>query len=146
MKKFYKDDMTPEEYTKRYTGKNMGEITKLEQERFDEKKPEIDKKHEDFVNESRKHMLTVRKLVAWLQQQDQDACVLAYEPNSDAYIEQLDDLPNCDICTVAKAKKDMHDSLKSWYRDTSDADEKIKRDIDIIFRYSKDNDVIIRFN
>jgi hypothetical protein len=70
MNKFYKDSMTPEEYTKRYAGKNMGEITELESKRFEENKPEIDKKHEAFAEESRQRMLTVGKLVAWLQKQD----------------------------------------------------------------------------
>lgn len=146
MNKFYKDDMTSEEYIKRYTGKNMGEITELESMRFEENKPEIDKKHEVFAEECRQRMLTVGKLVAWLQKQDQDACILAYEPNSDAYIEQLDDLPNYDICTVAKAKADMRRGLLDWYRDIPDKESKVDKSVSIVFRYAKDNDVIIKFN
>lgn len=91
-------------------------------------------------------MLTVGKLVSWLKEQDQDACVLAYEPNSDAYIEQLDDLPNCDICTVKEAKSRMQEDLNQWYKDSDNKEEKIKRDVGIVFRYAEDNDVIIRFN
>ena len=146
MKKFYKDSMTAEEYNEKYKGKFMSEIAELEKKRFDENRPEIDRKHEDFVEESRRRMLTVGKLVKWLQEQDQNACILAYEPNSDAYIEQLDDLPNCDICTVAKAKKDMKDNLLNWYKDMPDKDAKAERDINTVFRYAKDADVILNFN
>ena len=146
MKKFYEDDMSLEEYNKLYLGKNMGEITELEKRRFDENRPEIDKKHEEFAEESRKRMLTVGKLVAWLQQQDQDACILAYEPNSDAYIEQLDDIPNCDICTVAKAKKDLKDGLLNWYKDTPDKEARADENVSVVFRYAKDSDVVIKFS
>lgn len=146
MKKFYKDSMTAEEYNEKYKGKFMSEIAELEKKRFDENRSEIDRKHEDFVEESRQRMLTVGKLVKWLQEQDQNACILAYEPNSDAYIEQLDDLPNCDICTVAKAKKDMKDNLLNWYKDMPDKDAKAERDINTVFRYAKDADVILNFN
>ena len=146
MKKFYKDSMTAEEYNEKYKGKFMSEIAELEKKRFDENRSEIDRKHEDFVEESRQRMLTVGKLVKWLQEQDQNACILAYEPNSDAYIEQLDDLPNCDICTVAKAKKDMNDNLLIWYKDMPDKDAKAERDINTVFRYAKDADVILNFN
>lgn len=48
-------------------------------------------------------------------------------------------------CTSATRKK-MEEDLKSWYRDTEDADKKIERDISTVFRYASDNDVIIRFN
>lgn len=146
MKKFYKDSMTAEEYNEKYKGKFMSEIAELEKKRFDENRSEIDRKHEDFVEESRQRMLTVGKLVKWLQEQDQNACILVYEPNSDAYIEQLDDLPNCDICTVAKAKKDMKDNLLNWYKDMPDKDAKAERDINTVFRYAKDADVILNFN
>ena len=99
----------------------------------------------DYAHD-RTSMLTVRKLIAWLQTQDPDACVLAYEQNSDAYIEQLPDLPNCDVQNVEQAKKEMRADLKSWYRDTPDADQKIERDIATVFRYAEDKDVVIRFN
>lgn len=144
MEKFY-IDKERNEVASSYVGKTMGEIMELEEKRFEKNKPEIDAKHAEFVA-SRSRMLTVKKLIAWLQTQDPDACVLAYEQNSDAYIEQLPDLPNCDIQNVAQAKKQMREDLKSWYRDTPDADQKIERDIDTVFRYAEDKDVVIRFN
>ncbi len=144
MEKFY-IDKERNEVASSYVGKTMGEIMELEEKRFEKNKPEIDAKHAEFAA-SRSRMLTVKKLIAWLQTQDQDACVLAYEQNSDAYIEQLPDLPNCDIQNVAQAKKQMREDLKSWYRDTPDAEQKIEKDIAVVFRYAEDNDVVIKFN
>lgn len=144
MEKFY-IDKDAAEVAKSYVGKNMGEITKLEHERFDKNRPEIDAAHELWLK-TRKDMLTVRRLIEWLQTQDPDACVLAYEQNSDAYIEQLPSLPSPDVLNVADAKKMMREDLKSWYRDTEDADAKIERDVSTVFRYAQDNDVIIRFS
>lgn len=54
---FYKDENAVER-TKSYIGMNMAEITKLEQEDFDKRKPEIDDAHAKWI-ESRKGMLTV---------------------------------------------------------------------------------------
>lgn len=85
-------------------------------------------------------------MIDFLKTQDPNASILAYEPNSDAYIEQLPKLPSSDILNVAMAKKQMREDLKNWYRDTDDADKNIERDISTVFRYAHDNDVIIRFN
>ena len=146
MKAFYKDPMTIEEYNAKYKGKTMSEIQELEKKRFDENRPEIDAAHEKFVDESNDKMLTVGKLVAWLKDQDPNAHILAYEPNSDAFIEQLGKLPSYDICTVAKAKEHMAETLEGWYKGTPNPEEKVARDISIAFRYAKDSDVIIWFN
>ena len=145
MEKFYEDKDVVERYNNNYKGKNMGEIMEIEKKLFDEKRPEIDAAHKKWL-EGRKEMLTVQRLIDFLKTQDPNACILAYEPNSDAYIEQFPTLPSPDILNVAMAKKQMEEDLKSWYRDTEDADEKIQRDISTVFRYAKDNDVIIRFN
>ena len=144
MKPFYRD----EDAAKRqegYIGKTMAEITKLEQKVFDEKRPEIDAAHSKYLEEGRGRMLTVQKLIDYLKTQDPNACILAYEPNSDAYTEQLPDLPSPDVESVAEAKKRLESDLKSWYKDSENAEEKIKRDLEVVFRYAKDNDVIIRF-
>ena len=90
-------------------------------------------------------MLTVQKLIDYLKTQDPNACVLAYEQNSFAYIEQLPELPSHDICTVAEDKKNMEESLRAWYKNDSEVDIKIKKEIEMTYRYAKDNDVIIRF-
>ena len=94
----------------------------------------------------RTKMLTVQKLIDYLKTQDPNACILAYERNSDAYIEQLPDLPNFDILTVAEAKKIMREDLESWYRDIPNASDKIENDLSTVFRYAEDNDVIIKLS
>jgi len=144
MDTFYKDENAVER-TKSYVGMNMGEITKLEQEDFEKRKPEIDAAHEKWIK-SRKGMLTVQRMIDFLKTQDPDACILAYEPNSDAYIEQFPTLPSPDVMNVKMAKEQMKEDLKSWYRDTPNADKKIEREISTVFRYAQDNDVIIRFS
>jgi len=129
-----------------YIGKTMAEITKLERKVFDEKRPKIDAAHSKYVEEGRSRMLTVQKLIDYLKIQDPNACILAYEPNSDAYIEQFPELPSSDVENVAEAKKRLESDLKKWYKDTENAEEKVKRDLETVFRYAKDNDVIIRFS
>ena len=144
MRPFYIDEDAVERQEE-YIGKTMGEITKLERKVFDEKRPEIDAAHSSYVEEGRSKMLTVQKLIDYLKTQDPNACILAYEPNSDAYIEQLPELPSSDVENVAEAKKRLESNLRSWYKDSENAEEKIKRDLENVFRYAKDNDVIIRF-
>ena len=144
MRPFYIDEDAVERQEE-YIGKTMGEITKLERKVFDEKRPEIDAAHSSYVEEGRSKMLTVQKLIDYLKTQDPNACILAYEPNSDAYIEQLPELPSPDVENVVEAKKRLESNLRSWYKDSENAEEKIKRDLENVFRYAKDNDVIIRF-
>lgn len=140
---FYKDEDAIERH-EGYTDKTMAEIIELEKKDFDKRRPEIDVAHEKYTD-SRSKMLTVQKLIDYLKTQDPDACILAYEPNSDAYIEQLPNLPSPDIENVVDAKKRLESNLRSWYKDTKNAEDKIKRDLETVFRYAKDNDVIIRF-
>lgn len=140
---FYKDEDAIERH-EGYNDKTMAEIIELEKKDFDKRRPEIDVAHEKYTD-SRSKMLTVQKLIDYLKTQDPDACILAYEPNSDAYIEQLPNLPSPDIENVVDAKKRLESNLRSWYKDTKNAEEKIKRDLETVFRYAKDNDVIIRF-
>ena len=144
MEKFYTDENAVER-SKSYVGMNMADIAEHEKEDFDKRKPEIDAAHDKWL-ESRKGMLTVQRLIDFLKTQDPDACILAYEPNSDAYIEQFPSLPSPDVLNVKMAKEQMKEDLKSWYRDTPDADSKIAREISTVFRYAQDNDVIIRFS
>lgn len=146
MKKFFEDKRSVDEINSSYAGKTMNEIQQLEEKRFDAMKNEIDAKHDAFVNDSRSNMMTVQKLIDYLKTQDPNACILAYEPNSDAYIEQLPSLPSPDVCDVATAKKEMEKDLKNWYKDTEDANKKISKMIATVFRYANDNDIIIRFN
>ena len=143
MEPFYKDEDSVKRQEE-YADKTMGEIMELEKKDFDKRRHEIDAAHEKYAD-SRSKMLTVQKLIDYLKTQDPNACILAYEPNSDAYIEQLPNLPSPDVEDVASAKKRLESDLKQWYRNTENAEEKIKMDLDTVFRYAKDNDVIIRF-
>lgn len=143
MKPFYRDEDAVKRQEE-YVDKTMGEIMELENKDFDKRRLEIDAAHEKYAD-SRSKMLTVQKLIDYLKTQDPNACILAYEPNSDAYIEQLPELPSPDVENVVEAKKRLESNLRSWYKDSKNAEEKIKRDLEIVFRYAKDNDVIIRF-
>lgn len=144
MEKFYEDKDAAERYNSNYKGKSMGEIMEIEKKLFDDKRPEIDEAHKKWL-ESRKGMLTVQRLIDFLKTQDPEGCILAYEPNSDAYIEQFPTLPSPDVLNVAMAKEKMREDLKSWYKNTPDAEQKIERDMSTVFRYATDKDVIIRF-
>ena len=145
MEKFYKDERTTAEINAAYAGKKMGEIQVLEKERAKGEMPKIDNAHAAFVERGRKNMLTVGRLVEWLKKQDQDACVLAWEDNSRAYIEQFPDLPSPDVCTVEQCMADTRENLKQWYRGVAGADEKIEDEIKTSFRYARHGDVIIKF-
>lgn len=116
--------------------KTMGEIMELEKKDFDKRQPEIDAAHEKYADD-RSKMLTVQKLIDYVKTQDPNACILAYEPNSDAYIEQLPELPSPDVESVAEAKKRLESNLRSWYKDSENAEEKIKRDLETVFRRNK---------
>ena len=144
MHKFYEDKEAAAR-DEEYIGKSMGEIMESEKNVFEKNRPQIDSEHDGFVSDRTK-MLTVQKLIDYLKTQDPNACILAYERNSDAYIEQLPNLPSFDILTVAEAKKIMRENLVSWYKDVSDAQVKIENDLSTVFRYAEDNDIVIRFS
>ena len=144
MHKFYEDKEAAAR-AEEYIGKSMGEIMEAEKKVLADKLPQIDGAHDSFMHD-RTRMLTVQKLIDYLKTQDPNACILSYEQNSDAYIEQLPGLPSPDILTVAEAKKNMRKDLQSWYKDMSDAQVKIENDLSTIFRYAEDNDIIIRFS
>ena len=88
-------------------------------------------------------MLTVQKLIDYLKTCNPSARVLGFEPNSNAYIEQFPELPNRSICTVSEDKKHELEFLGRWFKDCEDAEEKINNEMDEIYRYSNDDDVII---
>lgn len=99
-----------------------------------------------------KTMLTVESLITWLQTQDPKACILAFEPNSNAYTEQFREIPNQYISTVKDAKVREREFLKSWFRGTdpkekgfSSMEELVNAEMNEVFRYAQDSDVIINF-
>lgn len=111
MHKFY-EDKDAASRAEGYIGKCMGEILDAEKKVFEENRPQIDAAHDGIVND-RTRMLTVQKLIDYLKTQDPNACILAYEQNSDAYIEQFPGLPSPDILTVAEAKKIVFNMINS---------------------------------
>lgn len=90
-------------------------------------------------------MLTVRKLIEYLKTQDPDANILAYEPNSRAYIEQFPDLPNLQICTVAEDKVREETFARGWFRGDLDLEKKVKDHLEETYRYAKDTDIVLNF-
>ena len=141
---FYKDTRTVEDINASYAGKTLYEISLAEEARFDSIRPEIDKKHAEFASD-RRRMLTVKKLIDWLSTQNPDAYVLAYEPNSDAYIEQLAEIPDDCICTVAQKKQICRRSLENWYKDSKDSEQKVQKNLEQMFRYAAEDDIVIDF-
>ena len=129
MNKFYTDDRAADEINKAYSGKTMSEIQEIEDARFKKLQPMIDEKHKEFCGNNRMGMLTVQKLIDYLKTQDPNACILAYEPNSFAYIEQLPGLPSSDICTVKEDREKQKEFLKNWYKDTPNAEQKIEDEL-----------------
>lgn len=143
--KLINDTRTVDDINKAYVGKNMSEIMEEEKLRQDIIRDDVDAKHNEICSD-RTRMLTVQKLIDYLKTQNPNACILAYENNSFAYIEQWPDLPNHDILTVAEDKKQMREDLKNWYRGIKDADKRIEKEIEKTYRYAKDDDIIIKFN
>ena len=90
-------------------------------------------------------ILTVGELIEYLKTQDPDANILAYEPNSQAYINQDPDLPNMCVCTVAEDKIREERFARRWFGDDPDLELKVKDHLDTTYRYAKDTDVVINF-
>ena len=87
-------------------------------------------------------MLTVQKLIDYLKKQDPNAYILSYEPNSNALTHNLGNLPNIQICTVAEDKIYHEKNLQSFYRCCDNKEEKIKEDMNEMYRYSNENDIV----
>ena len=143
--KLINDTRTVDDINKAYAGKNMSEIMKEEKLRQDIIRDDVDAKHNEICK-NRTKMLTVQKLIDYLKTQNPNACILAYENNSFAYIEQWPNLPNNDILTVAEDKKLTREYLRNWYRNSPDADKEIEKDIEKTYRYAQDDDIIIKFD
>jgi len=108
-----------------------------------------------MINE-KKHrsesMLTVETLISWLKTQDPKACILGFETNSNAYIEQFKEIPNRYICNVKDAKEDERKWLYNFYRDTDPKkegfdtlEELVEAKVAEVFRYAHDNDIVVNF-
>ena len=104
----------------------------------------------EFIH-SRAHevdsMLTVKDLIEFLKKQDPNALVVGYEPNSYAYVSQSKDLPSVQIRTVEDDKIYEYAHLMEHYRHLSEEDrkKKIEENLNEMYRYVQDQDVIIQF-
>ena len=126
-------------------GKTLGEISEHpESKKLDEERKALSDVRRALTLPTTR-MLTVRKLIDFLSKQNPDACVLAYEQNSFAYIEQFPDLPNPSVCTVADAKKRAEESWRGWFKDSENAEARIRAKLEEEFRYAQDDDIIIEF-
>ena len=90
------------------------------------------------------NFLTVGKLVAWLQKQDQDALVYAVEPNTGTWQEIPEEcFERTQYFTTVKDQKasELY-SFTHWYRGYPDAAEKAQKDVDNYFQYVEDENGI----
>lgn len=97
-------------------------------------------------------MLTVESLIEWLKTQDPKACILGFEINSNAYIEQFRELPNRSICTVKDAKENERTWIRNFYKDSipkkegfGTLEELVEAKVAEVFRYAHDNDIVVNF-
>ena len=92
------------------------------------------------------NMLTVRKLIEWLQKQDPDALVYRFETNTGDWQEIPDDFDRFPgwFETVAQGKKRDRKSLRSMYKGNPNIDEKVKEELKDIYKYTEPNGVLIR--
>lgn len=105
------------------------------------------KELEKYMREHRSDdMLTVQDLIDYLKTQNPRACILGYEQNSFAYIEQSKKLPNNLVLTVKEDKKRVKKDLENWYRaDPPDVrKKKVREQMKEMYRYSENDDVILK--
>lgn len=95
------------------------------------------------------HMMTVESLIEFLKTQDPKGCILAFETNSNAYIEQFRELPSNYVCSVKDAKEQERSWLKQFYRGTdpkkegyNTLEELVEAKVKEVFRYAEDSDVV----
>ena len=94
-------------------------------------------------------MMTVGSLMEFLKTQDPNACILAFETNSNAYVEQTRELPSYHVCKVKDAKEQERIWLKQFYRGSDpkkegydSLEELVEAKVKEVFRYAEDEDVV----
>ena len=104
-------------------------------------------KSEDYEKSDREHrgrMLTVQKLIDYLKTQNPNACILGFEVNSKAFIEQLPDIPNHVISTVAESKARDREYFTNSFRNCHNCEERVEKEIKEVYRYAQDDDIVIQ--
>lgn len=95
------------------------------------------------------NMLQVKDLVKYLQSLNQEANILYFEVNSNAWCHTFKELPSINVRTIAEEKKNERQYLETYFKDIKDEEEKekkIKEQMETVFRYSlNDDDVVMSF-
>lgn len=106
---------------------------------------ENEKNSEDKEREFEvKHMLTVEKLIEHLKKFNPKSLVCYFETNSDAWCSQSPNNLKFFVRTVSDLKAEIRNNEEDrprFYR----SKEEMEEDIKTLFRYVKDDDVLIRF-
>ena len=89
-------------------------------------------------------MLTVKELMEYLSKCNPDANIVAFEMNSNAYVQQLSGLPNQYVCTVAEDKANERTYATGWYKGVNNVEKKVEEHMAEVYRYVKDDDIVIR--
>lgn len=100
--------------------------------------------HEKWDRENRGRMLTVQKLIDYLKTKNPNACILGFEVNSNAFIEQLPDIPNHVISTVAESKARDRNYFMNFFRNCNNREERVEKEIKEVYRYAQDDDIVIQ--
>lgn len=91
-----------------------------------------------------KNMVTVEKLIEHLKKFNPKSLVCYFETNSDAWCSQSTDNLKFLVRTVSDLKDEIRKNEEGrprFYR----SKEEMEKDIETLFRYVKDDDVLIRF-
>lgn len=91
-----------------------------------------------------KNMVTVEKLIEHLKKFNPKSLVCYFETNSDAWCSQSTDNLKFLVRTVSDLKDEIRKNEEDrprFYR----SKEEMEKDIETLFRYVKDDDVLIRF-
>lgn len=116
----------------------------------DSKKKKV-KKFSPFKSEAEErswrhaHMLTVGKLVSWLQQYDQDALVYAVESNTNTWQEIPGDFERIGyvFSTLENQKKRELDNLLHRYKDSKGGEKKAWDAYEDTFQYTEDKGICV---
>ena len=114
-------------------------------------KKKKEKKFSPFKSEAEErawrhaHMLTVGKLVAWLQQYDQDALVYAVESNTNTWQEIPEDFEQIGyvFSTLETQKRRELDNLMHWYKGSKDGEKKARDAYEDAFQYTEDKGICV---
>lgn len=89
--------------------------------------------------------LTVGKMVEYLKTLDQNAKILVFDEVTNEYVTQLPDIPNHAVSSVKEDKAREEKVLRATYRGFPEKEDRIRLDMEAIYKNASDGDVIFRF-